>query len=726
MIIEPITVVIEHPSNKGTGRMLLRNAGTADVPLEISIGDFSSTLASNGKAPLGAKATIAWVDAAGKALAAAPTSLAPRKLTYAAIEVADVWESGLSVATIYNQGQKIGELSTLKYKLPLAVKLDVATPDKPEIGFERGQKTQILLKNDDPLTYLVITQLMVGNETLAETKQAVITPNGLLRVEVSPPDAWFRRSLSQIFKPEPQPARLLLSVAQQAGGVQWPVKSLSFQANLSYYSQGFRDVFSIVVLFVVLLAGGVTSVALNNAIPNAFAQIDLKGRLVAAGRNERGLSTLIDSRIRGTLATEQARLRELLASRAVFSPDFQTIAGEARLHLNLLETRLQLLARLDSLSHSLQAQSSEQPLPAPTRVAAAETRLRALADRVAFTIPLDQDLKDLKNAAFVKDNAKAIDDLEITIGNLRAPDDPFATALDRRTLRAKGRLAALLNNGTLLGFQNALPALFNALGQIPPGPPTPEDYTAVDTTVTKLEWIFEFVDASATTSFSGERLQPIKDEFVARLGPQAWEELKRAREYLLQFSQGVMPSDIADAIRSDAGTLGIEGPISLQPERPATYRVRFFGRDDLMLCSARDEVKCFWDFGDGLKAQGWEVNHFYQRARTMQPLSRYVLGQRNTIRVTFADEKGHAIRKEGSDEPREILRAVKVKTGLVGLGTRTRLEAVWLLASLAIPFLGLISGARQDFLKADAATGVVVIFLLGFGANHVKDLFKRA
>src|SRR5262245_42898464 len=32
VLVEPVTLVIEHPSNKGTGRMLIRNNGTADVP----------------------------------------------------------------------------------------------------------------------------------------------------------------------------------------------------------------------------------------------------------------------------------------------------------------------------------------------------------------------------------------------------------------------------------------------------------------------------------------------------------------------------------------------------------------------------------------------------------------------------------------------------------------------------------------------------------------------
>jgi hypothetical protein len=722
VLVEPVTLVIEHPSNKGTGRVLIRNNGTAAVPLEISIGDWASGLESNRKSPIGAKATLAWVDVTGKPLATPPSTLAPRKTAYATLELTDIWESGVSVARIYNEGRAFGEVNALKYKLPLAVKLDVATPDKPEIAFQRNQKTQIILKNDDPLTYQVTTQLIVGSETMPATAMRILTPNGPLRIEIKPPNAWFRLSLSQFFKPDAQPARLLLSVSPQVGGVQWPVKSLPFQANLSYYSQNFRDAASIVILFVILLLGGVMSVVLNNAIPNAFAQIDLKRRLVAAGRNQRSLAALTD-RIRGALATEEARLRELLASRAAFSPDFQTIAAEAKLQLTLLETRIELLAQLDALAQWLRTESKEQPLPAPTRVAAAEDILRDLAARVAFTTPSDQDLKDLKQSALVTANTKKIEELTARIEKIREKDNEFETALGQRQARAIDRRRTLSNNGRLKGLELRLADLFRAFEAIGAISPFPNAHTGVDTTLTKVEWVLDYVEATATTAFSGDRLQAIEDEFVKRLGPQTWAEMKRAQEYLLQFGQGAMPLDIAEAIRSGVD-LGIEGPMSVQPELPSTFCVRFFGTQDFS--SARDEVKCFWDFGDGLHAQGWEVNHFYKRAPMRLPLSRYLLGEVKTITVTFQGADGQPIIPEGQKDRRKIERRVKVHPGVVVLGARTRLEVVWLLASLAIPFLGLLAGARQDFMKTDAASGVIVVFLLGFGANHVKDLFKKA
>src|SRR4051794_13633661 len=70
-LLEPVAIVIEHPSNKGSARLMIQNTSTMDVPLELSDGDFVSS-ANSSAVSLGTKTTIAWTTATGQALAAPP------------------------------------------------------------------------------------------------------------------------------------------------------------------------------------------------------------------------------------------------------------------------------------------------------------------------------------------------------------------------------------------------------------------------------------------------------------------------------------------------------------------------------------------------------------------------------------------------------------------------------------------------------------------------------
>ncbi len=720
-------VVVEHPSNKGTGRLMIRNTTGKDEPMELSIGPFTSRVAANTSAPVKATGTIALTDAAGKPLAGAPAPLPAQKTAYAAVELSDVEESGVSTAKLFNHGQEIGTIKAVKYRLPLGIKLDVPTPDKPEISFERGKPTQINLKNDDPVTYVVDWELVVGNDVKkSDGKGQLLAPNSPLRIEIAPDDAWFHSSISQFFKADVQPARLKLLVSPEDPNFKWPAKDLPFQANLFYYPQSIRDFDSVLILLVVLLAGGVLSIALNNAIPNAFLLIDLKNTLAAAGRRTRDLSDRIDAKKRATLSTEAGRLRELIGSRIAFSPDFQTVAGEARTYAALLDARIELLSRLDALFQRTQSMAAERPLPPPTRIDEAERALRIVADHIAFSMPTEAELKDLKSSAFLTGLGAELDAASTRINTLREKDDAFASALADRIAALKARFGnPTQDDETLARIRKRLADLFDALAKAPAAV-APNEYTAYDTMAMKLEWIRDYLAAKATTAFTGEKLVNLENDFLNRLGPEGWEELRRAQRLLLQFQQGLIASDIAEAIQKGEGGLGIEGPATVRADLPGTFRVRFFGRNDLTLSSAAEEIKCFWDFGDGNKGQGWEVDHFYRRAPWSQPLSRALLGHKVAATVTFVDAAGKQIMlPEDPDKPRSFTRRITVKPDDTWLSTRTRLELVWLAASLAVPFLSLLAGARQEFLKTDAVSGLITVFLLGFSANHVKDLFKQ-
>ena len=367
--VEPLTIAVEPPDNKGSGQLLLRNDTGSAIDLHLRLGSFTSEYPSDLGIPLG-KVSLIWLGEDGKPLATPPAKIDPNKTVVVAVDITDLWESGESTAILFNGEKRLSTITAVKYKVPLAVKLDVPTPDKPELSFTKGSSSQILLKNDDPVTYTVRWEIVVRDHLLAGPSDPVLlTPNGPGRIEVNPPDEWFSTSLSGLFKADQETARLLLYFEPPPGGVtnpKWPVKSIPFQANLFTYGEGAREVGAFLVLILCLLAGGMVSIALNNGIPNAFQQLDLKDKLQSLARRTRGLSELIEPKKRMLFTTEQQRLQELLASRASLSPDFQTVGADVRLYANLLDARLDRLSKIDALYQRLQAAASgAAPPPQP-------------------------------------------------------------------------------------------------------------------------------------------------------------------------------------------------------------------------------------------------------------------------------------------------------------------------------------------------------------------------
>jgi hypothetical protein len=139
-----------------------------------------------------------------------------------------------------------------------------------------------------------------------------------------------------------------------------------------------------------------------------------------------------------------------------------------------------------------------------------------------------------------------------------------------------------------------------------------------------------------------------------------------------------------------------------------------FQRPELNSCAAREEIRCEWDLGhDGLKEWGWEVWHYFPVKAT----------QDKPLRVTakFTDAGGVAIASDG--QPAVIEKTFEVvPESPPKFGDRNTAEVVRLIIVLTIALLGLLSGAREQLLKLDLIPAAVAVFLLGFGADSIKNL----
>ena len=107
---------------------------------------------------------------------------------------------------------------------------------------------------------------------------------------------------------------------------------------------------------------------------------------------------------------------------------------------------------------------------------------------------------------------------------------------------------------------------------------------------------------------------------------------------------------------------------------------------------------------------GWTVQHFFPKPGSYKAKATFqrkdgslVADQANTVTVIDAEVT------VGSD-------------GRAWFGNRTWIEVVRCGIVLVATVLGLLGGAREQLMRLDIAAGLVAVFLIGFGADAVKNI----
>ena len=162
--------------------------------------------------------------------------------------------------------------------------------------------------------------------------------------------------------------------------------------------------------------------------------------------------------------------------------------------------------------------------------------------------------------------------------------------------------------------------------------------------------------------------------------------------------------------------------ISVDPEiaferAPLTFFVEFYDQV-LNDAAARQNWTCEWDFGDNLGAKGWTVSHYFELKKT-SPADGF------EVEATVRDADGQLVQIDGN--PVTLKRKVKVLPSHQGARFESRVwaEAAKLAAALLIAIFGLVAGAQEQLLKLDILPGLVAVFLVGFGADTIKNLLTK-
>ena len=737
----------------GTGLKLLSrpivtidssNGGTTQLELTAGADGDYSVRCDNFKSSVTQQFLNAGVNFSGPSIPTpgfvATTHLKKNDRWLLKVEVSNFLEAGEAKANLVDgTGAILGELTAVRTQFPFGVKLETSNPEKPELSLTRGQKPTITLHNDDAFSYPVRYQLSIDGIPTAEGRLE-LPPNGTQSFNFEAPDAWFSGPFRGIFKSDERSGRLALSYdpANLSQKSYLPAKSIPVTFHLNYWSDWVPEIFGTAILLAVLILGGLTSLLVSCGIPNKLRQVQMREQVLALERRIRSISPSVDSRLRVLLRLERKKLEELVRTKRTWGkqiltdplllipewalPDFADTLADAAVGITKLETRVDLSERLDTLRHDLEGELDQLP---PTIIDQVSSNLQETADRARKP---QLTAEELTLAKSLLDKAeKLMKDWE--------QDPSFATAISSRLKRGRELLGVGKDDPNRLeetevckrfkmGMSNTFQLLDNQ-ALLDPANIVTDDYEYLDTATTKLELTVEYIRFFQGLSASRQaELDPREKLLRDALAKDSWQSLKCAHTYVREVRSGIYPDDLRAELLTVNGNNG-GGKVSIELDQqpvtqaePLELYVQFHNRS-LRCVPALDEWTPFWTFKNNapdapeLHEKWWTVWHYFDHPGDHQ------------IEVHFEGADGKSI-SDDAGAKLSVSKTVKVLPQRQS-DTREKLRAEILKLGIAlfVALIALLGGAQEQLAKLNVVQGLLAVFVMGFGANVVKDLITQ-
>jgi hypothetical protein len=631
--------------------------------------------------------------------------------------VTEVWEPGDTDVDLVDKDAKLGKLKIRR--LPVTIKLDGPSPDKAELSLVDGEETRLILKNDDPVKYAVGWKLFLGDTDVCAGKLE-LQPNGIAELRCTP-KIGFR--LGQLTKDDTREGRLLVSEATNPAQ---PLKSFPVKAAVGSLSRDACTAWAYVLIVGILTCGGISSLLLSQFVPNRLQRLNIQDQLDAIARTTADLSDNVDSKLSVQIRIERIKLQDLLRSRTTVSPDFAGILAQCSQGIAQLSSRVRLLQQMDLVLAG--RQKLTELGVAPTLVDQMDAQLGKAVVLLGKKEPTDADTQ----AA-----ATAVATATSLVDTLIQPGADFGQSLGERIKMLVDDINAnFANNPVFTRVSNAAPGAWKQLKGVQPGTAiSPDQYTSLDMAVAKLLVMREYttlVEGTTKPELLRWLQKHCEPQLTKYLQLSSWEVLCLARLLLREMREGVYPEMLREALADQRAVIEMN-PAEAYHRAPLRFYVEF-QFPPWNTAAARESLTCHWDFGDGYKGTGWEVSHYFEapalplfrlpgRSDQIEPARTY------RVSVTFQDESGETIivasaADPGIKEPLWLKRDVSVRPTRAGwtFGERAQTEYLKLLAALLIAVFGLVTGAKDQLAKLDLLPGLVAVFLVGFGADTIKNL----
>jgi hypothetical protein len=595
------------------------------------------------------------------------------------------------------------------------------------------------------------------SESASQTGGALIVPSGgQLEVSLSPPKLWFGSSFVGLFKDDVADGRLTVELVDPKCSVvpaiskTFKVKThLATSAGLAH--EGWADFW----IFIFLAAGGIFSLGLNAFLPNEMRRLKIKQQLSQLGARISSLSYDLASRLRVLAGLEQRLITYSLRDVAWFSSDFAGQMQSIEQAVTRLGNRLQLLDGLGTTRTNFKSKCSEV-LP-PRTIFALEETFGKIVEIAEEANPSDENLQSAQ--ALIKSVQDQLDlgvqgDAEF-VKSLAAEVTKFKADFDE----AKGPVGS---KETCKHMREAFPGPFARLKSTDestitstPTPPA-SDLIDLDSTLFELELIRGYVELVEGLAPADDLRKKITDQEVNLLNylkRRSYETRYAARLLLRQMEEGYFRSDIEKAINDSKFTIKTDRG-TIRPYDPCEFKLQFCSAI-LDSAPARQEWTCRWTFtihdkkliidDPKLVEEGWAVTHYFQEGADYElriTLSHNVDGEQIQVPQVeiFPDGKIHVTPVKRSDLRKAIyailrwnwtdikkewkIKYKEWKTKRDRRGAQA-LDSVRLAVTLVIALFGLLAGAKEQLLKLDVLPALLAVFMLGFGADQIKNLLTQ-
>lgn len=704
-----IIVNIDAANNSGSTWVHLRNDTRGSMKVFLHVGDFISQTTQK-------KISANVVFQQAESTKTSPffeAELTSGRPLFVRLEISNFAEAGEAHAQLFDRNTKLTTIKAVKFNVPFGVSLDVADPSHPEIVFQKGKSGLLIFKNEDPMTYPVEWSLLLPDSgNILGKLTAVIPARSTMPVKIDLPDDVFTSRFSSFFKDQMEEGRLVLRFAPP-GDVAHPappMKVVPIKVKKKYWSSGWQSFVSNLVIFVFLAGGGLCSLFLSLWIPNKLQRIELLRRIEKLGDKTKTISTRVDSSLRVRVRVERLFLAQLIRSVSVFNTDASTIFEGYKGDINLLDRRVSLIQELDAVTgtlESLRAKTADAPAKILDIVS---NQLKEATELLNLSAPEETAFQraqqiirgvDERLRKITSEDPQFAEQLATSVATLRKSYEETIGKLKKcQDLRPK--LKELFN---LFDSKN-----YDEKSNIGPG-----HYHWLSSTIERLYVLRHYIQACENaTDEERVRIESHEEELLKYLKIRAWNALRDARQLRFEIEEKIFAEDVKEALGKGAVSINMV-PIQPLPNQLVWLEVQFDDKN-LKTCTARQEFTCVWDFGTVGKEEGWEISHYFRNENEAE------------FSVSFRGHDGKMVAKDGSDEEVKVTPTPPLQLQEAGkrqYGERAKIEAIRLAVALAVAVLGLIAGAREQLLKLDVFSGLVGVFLIGFGADTVKNIITR-
>ena len=717
----PLFVVDKDGNASGTLR--LRNRGKDAVTLQLTISDFSAAVDDGLTDPLNAVSTLSAVDTAATPILEGTAQLQPGRWIEVKISAANLWQAGLSSASLMNGTEKLIDLKALRYHVPFNVKVEGATSERADVSLARSCESPLTLRNDDPMTYRFRWKVEIDGRTIEDVH--VVQPYKSVSLPIRLPPESFPWLATGTLRRDVRAGVLTLEYEPDPGlrNYPLPVKRYPITARLSYWGDTPQRLWNSAWILILLLLGIGASLLINFALPLQKKRVVIKQRLADMEGRLAGLDEVIDpidGRLLNQMRVEKKRLREELS---VLQPIFPQSADD----LPRLEDRITALSRridwVSKVGELLQRQERQSGDFSMAEIEQVRMRCREILEIAGKTSPSPEELQ------------AAGKQLQDATGAVNRPDGPLPRELFQPLQQLADTLRAQIlnfsNQAQWPPFEERLQSL---LGQFPPqsqpgGPyqPTRRDFIRHEEAVRKASLVIDFirlVEQSVGDDIRDKR-HAQHERLLKALDPGPDASFQEACEIVEQTQQNVYLEDVLEEIKRGALLIDLDPPRPL-PYQLTDFRVRFT-RAGVDRAAALKEIRYEWSVnGEKLPGQDWSVTWFFQdKWRWLKMISRTLKMWRRGASTHFQIQVN--LKKPGVESPLHQLfkNDVELERTRSSVEAKTWLSLGTLGVTILVVVLGLASGAEEKLSSLELLPGAIAVFLLGFGADTLKTLISR-